>query len=85
MRAVVMTEPGVLELNYMWLPTFIGMNTNLKTEIEKSLAPQLEGMPLDEATLDWAHEQVVTFLEKRFAHVAGLRDFVDSLKFITGT
>jgi hypothetical protein len=85
MRAVVMTEPGVLEMNYMWLPTFIGMNTALKAEVEKSLAPQLLGMPLDEATLDWAHEQVVSILEKRFAHVTGLRDFLDSLKFIAGT
>ncbi len=85
MRAVVMTEPGVLELNYMWLPTFIGMNTALKGEIEKTLAPQLEGMPMDEATLDWAHEQVVSFLEKRFTHVTGLRDLLDSLKFLDGT
>jgi len=82
MRAVVQTEPGVLELNFMWLPTWLGMNTHLKAEIEAALQDKLVGQPMDDATMDWAHEQVVLFLEEKFPHLGGLRDFLDSLKFI---
>lgn len=85
MRAVVTVAPGELELNYMWLPTFIGMNTALKQEIEKQLESKLLGLPMDDHTLDWAHDQVIDIIEKRFPEVKGLRDFIDSLKFIEGT
>jgi hypothetical protein len=82
MRSVVVVGPGELELNYMWLPTWIGMNTALKAEIETALQPKLVGQPLDNDTLDWAHEQVVLILEGKFPELTGLRDFLDSLKFI---
>ena len=85
MRAVVALGPGELELNYMWLPTFIGVNSALKAEIERLLEEKLVGQPMDDSTLDWAHDQVVEYLEKKFSHVTGLRDFLDALKFIEGT
>ena len=39
MRFVVQTGPGVVELNWMWLPTFIGLSTQAKTLLEQRLAP----------------------------------------------
>lgn len=83
MRSVVLVGPNELELNYMWLPTWLGMNTKLKAEIEQELSPKLTGMPVDEATLDWAHDQVLLFLEKKFPEIEGLREFLESLKFIS--
>jgi hypothetical protein len=82
MRAVVATGFGELELNFQWLPTWIGLNGRLKLELEKELAPHLEGRPLDDDTLDAAHDLVLTFLEARFPSFRGLRDYLDGLKFV---
>lgn len=65
----------------MWLPTFVGMNAQLKKEIEERLAPKLKGRPLEEA-MDDAHEMVIKFLEERFPALKGLRDYLDALKYV---
>lgn len=83
MRLVDRTGPGVIGLNYMWLPVFIGMNEPLVREIEAYMAPALVGMPLDDAALDLAAAKVLEFLEKRFPHIPGLFDYLDGLKFVT--
>lgn len=82
MRAVVATDEGCIELSYMWLPTFIGMNHQLKKELESVLSDKLVGQPLTEEVLDTAHELVVDFLEKKFPATKGLRDVIDSLKYV---
>lgn len=76
-----MPEPGVVELSYMWLPTFIGMNTVLKKEIETLVGPLLVGRPASDDVLDEAHELIVDFLVKKFPF-PGLRDYLDALKFV---
>ena len=82
MRAVVHVAEGVLELNFMWLPTAIGMNSLLKKELEASLASKLQGLPLDEPTLDKAHELVVEFLVQKLPEVKGLARYLDGLKYL---
>jgi hypothetical protein len=81
MRTVIKTGPGEVQLNWMWLPTFIGMDTNVKKELEGALSKRLVGLPLDEATLDMAHEEVLDFLDKRYPGLE-LRTYLDGLKFI---
>lgn len=82
MRAVVHVSPGILELNYMWLPTAIGMNSLLKRELEEALGPKLQGLPLDDAGLDKAHDIVVDFLVQKFPEVNGLERFLDGMKYL---
>lgn len=82
MRAVIRTGPGVVELNWMWLPTFVGMNAQLKKELEERLAPKLEGRPLEDS-LDDAHEMVIEFLVEKFPALEGLRDYLDAMKYVT--
>lgn len=82
MRAVVLLEQGVVELNYMWLPTFIGMNTVLKQEMEKDLSEKLKGLTLDDKGLNRAHSIVVEYLSAKFPEVKGLSRFLDAMKFI---
>lgn len=82
MRAVVHVAHGVLELNYMWLPTAIGMNSLLKREIEEAIGPALQGLPLDAAGLDKAHDIVVDFLVKKFPEMDGLDRFLDGMKYL---
>ena len=82
MRLVVAPEKGVVELNYSWLPTWIGINTPLKNELEASLSEFLVGQELTTEILDEAHNRVVDFFAARFPQMKGLRDYLDSLKFV---
>lgn len=82
MRLVVIVGPGELEVNYMFLPTFIGMNALLKKELEVALRPLIEGQAWTEQSLDQAHDHVIDFLEKRFAELSGLREYLDGVKYI---
>jgi hypothetical protein len=83
MRLVDRSGPGTLALNYMWLPTFIGMNGHLIREIEEYISPAIVGRDLDESTLDLADSKVLEFLEQRFPNVPGLFDYLDGLKYVT--
>jgi hypothetical protein len=83
MRAVVRTGPGKVELNFMWLPTFIGMSGLMKAELEKKLVPEFTGKPLTEETLDEAHDRAVELILEKFP-LPGLRDYLDAMKFVEG-
>lgn len=82
MRAVVATDIGVVELNWMWLPTIIGMNAVLKRDLEAEVSTQLVGMTMSEEGLDKAHDIIVAFLVKRFPDIQGLADYLDSMKYL---
>jgi len=82
MRLIVQTGPGTVELNYMWLPTWIGMNTSVKQEIEEAISPLLVGKDMSEETLEIAHEAVLDFLDKKYKGLEGLRDYLDAVKFV---
>jgi hypothetical protein len=81
-KLVVATEPGVVELNYMWMPTWLGINPQLKKDLEGKLQALLIGQPLTDALLDQAHDQVLQFLVQRHPQFDGLRDYLDALKFV---
>lgn len=82
MRLVVRTGPGTVGLNYMWMPTWVGMNAALLKEIEVHLQPVLMGKALTEETLQLAHESVLNFLAERFSEIPGLLDYIDGIKFV---
>lgn len=82
MRFVVRTAPGVLELSWMWLPAFCGLNNQLKKHIEDQLKPLLEGQELTDDLLDAAHERVIEIICTHFPTIAGLRDYLDAVKFV---
>jgi len=82
MRLVVATEPGVVELNFMWLPTWLGLNPNVKKELEAELRPMLVGQALTDELLQQAHDHTLAYLVKRHPEMEGLRDYLDALKFV---
>lgn len=82
MRTVVRTKEGVLELNYMWLPTWIGMNAALKKSVEDKLTDRIVGMEMTEESLDIIDTLVIDCLLGMVPHVDGLRDYLEGLKFI---
>ena len=84
MRAVVRTEPGVVDVNWTWLPTFIGMNQALQKKIVDHVTPPVvgKGLACDEQLLDRLHDMVVDLLVQELPAVEGLREYLDGLKFI---
>jgi hypothetical protein len=81
-RTVVRTDAGVLELNWMWLPSWIGMSQTIKANIEKDLKNKIVGMDLSEESLDRIDAMVIEALNGYFPQIDGLKDYLDGLKFI---
>ncbi len=69
-------------VNYMYLPTFLGLNKVMLQEMETQIGPMLVGKEATDEVLDEANEAVLDFIEKRFPEVDGLRDYLDALKFV---
>ena len=82
MRLVDRSGPGAVGLNWMWLPTWIGMNALLVREIENAVADSVVGKDLTEETLQYAHEQVMNFLLSKFPEIEGLFEYLDGLKYV---
>ncbi len=82
MRTVVRTQEGVLELNYMWLPTWIGMNGILKKQLEVELGEKIVGLEMTDDALDLIDQTVIDYLVEQNPHIEGLKDFLDGLKFV---
>lgn len=78
MRFVQFTD-GVLELNFMWLPTWLGMNAKFKRELEKELADKFRGRTT--AEMDAIHEEVIDYIIEKYP-LPGLRDYLDGIKFV---
>ena len=82
MKIIHRTAPGVVGLNYMWLPTFVGMNTALVREIEEHVAPLLVGKELTDEVLDVASDAALEFLGKKFPSVSGIYEYLEGLKYV---
>jgi len=82
MRLVVSPEPGIVELAYTWLPTWIGLNTALKQKLEDKLQREAIGMPMTDENMQALHDKVMDFFVEEFPEIIGLRDYLDGLKFV---
>lgn len=78
MQAVVRVAPGVVEVNYMWLPTWIGLNSILLREMGEKVQDSLIGKSMEEG-LAVGHRAVIDFLIARFPEVSGLREYLEGL------
>jgi hypothetical protein len=59
-------EPNVVDLNFMWLPTFIGQNVVMLKELKKEIELEFKGQLLTEETLWAMHHAVIRWLEAKF-------------------
>jgi hypothetical protein len=82
-RYIAVTGKGEVELRYMWLPTFIGMDPHLSRKIEEKVSPMLIGKEATDTLLEEAHEAVIDLICEHHK-IPGLRDFLDALKFVEG-
>ncbi len=84
MKTVVATDPGILELNFMWLPTWLGLNPHMKTELEAELRKRTEGRTMEEG-IEIGHQYVLDWVEAKFPHIQGLREYLAALDKVTPT
>ena len=73
---------GVVTLNYMWLPTWLGMNFTFKRDLERDFAERIKGSTSDQ--LDRLEQELLDYIEAKFPGIVGLRDYLDGLKFVLG-
>jgi hypothetical protein len=82
MRLIVREGPGKVGFNFMWAPTFLGMDNNLKKQLEAHLQPLVKGKPMNDDTLAAAHDEAIDFICKYHKAIPGLRDYLDAMKFV---
>jgi hypothetical protein len=91
MRLAVEVD-GRLEVTWMWLPSFIGMNQELRDRIDTALANRFaqagcvgdepwQPAPFGEDQIDEAHELVVRALLETFppSKISGLSELFDAI------
>lgn len=82
MLSIIRSGPGVVELNYMWLPAFIAYDAALKKRIEEKLGPKLVGKELIPELLEEAHNEALDIICSTHHALLGLRDYLDAMKFV---
>ena len=83
MQLFVRTAPGQYELNFMWLPTWLGLNTTVYAELSRELEQVfVPGRVVDNQLLGEAEQVLYQFMARRFPDIEGLQDFLDGLKFV---
>lgn len=78
MRLITRTRDRELELNWMFLPTFMGMNLQLKREVEAELA-RYRGRTVTEDLLNEMHEFVLQYLLEKYP-LNGLEAYLRALE-----
>ncbi len=86
MRFVIETEPGKLEFNYMWVPTWIGMSKPIKQEIEDAIGEKFVGRTIEteeqkEAVFDEMDEAIIELLQSKFPAV-NFTEYLRALKHV---
>ena len=82
MRFVTPDENGVLLLNTMWLPTWLGVNHAFNTQLEETLQAKIVGREVTEQSLDEINRLVIDAIQEKFSNIPGLWKYLDALKYI---
>jgi hypothetical protein len=72
-------KPGSLELTYMWLPTWLGMNVQHKRELEEHISKMFVGQAVP---LETIHQTIIDFFCDKFPAVGGLREYLQAVEKI---
>lgn len=80
MRTIVRVDKGVLEVNYMWLPSWIGMNSMLLKELGEHMQSKAVGREFNDDLLDELDVEAIRFLTERFPAIKGLAGYLVGLR-----
>jgi hypothetical protein len=76
---VVNVDGSRLELNFMWLPTFISQNMHVMRELEQEWRRTFSSYPATEENLDVIHDWTIGWLANRF-NIPGLITYLSAIK-----
>ena len=89
MHLVIETEPGTVELNWIWLPTWLGHNTRFKESVEQHMAKWIGERTDDEGQLLITDEllgemstEVINHIVELFPGLTGLRKYLEALHYV---
>lgn len=78
MRVVHVASDGQLELNWMWLPTFIGQNFVLLEELRQAVLEKFRGLALDDGVVWQIHYFALDWLVQKL-NIPGLERYLGAL------
>jgi hypothetical protein len=79
MRLVHIADDGVLELNWMWLPTFIGQNHGLQQLLGAAWREKWpNGFVYTEEMLDEVHQFTLDWFANKI-HIPGFREYLAAI------
>ena len=81
MRVVFSPEPGVFEVRWMFLPTFIGQNLPMMKKLQDELSKKYVGQPVSDKLLDDINAYVVAWITKTFP-LRGIDQYIEGLRFV---
>ena len=80
MRVVHVAKDNVIELSWMWLPTFIGQNYHVLKNLESAWKDEFPaGVAITQSGLDEMHEFTIKWLCDQFP-IKGLGEYLRALK-----
>lgn len=85
MKLVVETDPGVIELNWMWLPTWLGHNAEFKKEVELHILEWVKSQGMvttSSEDLERMSNEVLHFILMKFPEPRGLDLFLKALRHV---
>lgn len=71
----------MVEVRWMWLPTFIGINHAAMTELEKALTNEFMHTKATEQQMDLIDAWVMDWLCKKFP-IPGLREYLTAISHV---
>ena len=81
MRLVQFDDGGVIQLRWMWLPTFIGQNAGLLQQLRNALNKEFIHKEVNETLLDEIHEYVISwFVDK--VRIRGFREYLEGISSV---
>jgi len=85
MLLVVATDPETVEINYTWLPTWLGLNAQLLDRLAKKVRATSVGKPLTPELLYRVHEGIIAALAQEFPSMENLDLHLRSLENVRPT
>lgn len=75
-------DPDILTVHWMWLPTFIGQNQHLLSQLDHALNTRFHPpLELNEDLLEEIHEFTLDWLSQQVP-VKGLREYLASIRMV---
>lgn len=76
---VILLRGDVLEINWMWLPTFISQNRAVMRQLQKEGLKEFKGMHATNDELDRIHKWTLDWICKKFP-IDGLMNYLEAIE-----